>query len=272
MSNGPNLKSSMEAGNLPGLAVQSKCANKSNRIRGAIVAAIVALILPSTALADDEQDCEKGRAEVRIAACSNVLESDPSNFQALANRGAAYSGTGEFGRGLADLNEAFQHAPSAALAFLYVNRGTTQEGLGNHTLAIADFSEAVRRDPRLTVVAYFGRAIAYEATGQVELAKADIGGAIKRDRILVASLYMHRGDILRGAHQYDKAIAAFDKSIDLTSNFALAYFGRGASYQEKGNLKLAAADYQKCLEFKAHTELVRQRQQLAREQLEKLNE
>ena len=46
----------------------------------------------------------------------------------------------------------------------------------------ADFSEAVRRDPRLTVVAYFGRAIAYEATGQAELAKADIGGAIKRDQ------------------------------------------------------------------------------------------
>lgn len=135
-----------------------------------------------------------------------------------------------------------------------------------------DFSEAVRRDSRLIVVAYFGRAAAYEASGQAELAKADLVRAIKGDRVLVAALYMHRGDVLRSAHQYDKAIVAFDKSIDLNSNFALAYFGRGASYEEEGNLKLAAADYQKCLEFKASTELVRQRQQLAREQLEKLNQ
>lgn len=74
MSNGPDLDSSVKAGNLPGLGTRSKRANKSNGIRAAIVAAVVTLILPSAALADDKQDCEKGGVEVRIAACSNILE------------------------------------------------------------------------------------------------------------------------------------------------------------------------------------------------------
>jgi tetratricopeptide (TPR) repeat protein len=88
---------------------------------------------------------------------------------------------------------------------------------------------------------------------------------------MVAALDMQRGNALRSAHQYDEAIVAFDKAIDLNPNWPLAYFGRGASYAEKGDWKLAAADYRKCLEFKATTELVQQRQQLAREQLEKHN-
>lgn len=87
---------------------------------------------------------------------------------------------------------------------------------------------------------------------------------------MVAALYMQRGYELRRAHQFDEAIVAFDKAIDLNPNWPLAYFGRGASYQEKGESKLAAANYEKCLEFNATTELVRQKQQLAREQLEKL--
>ena len=47
MTKVPNLESSMKAGNPPGLAAQSKCANKSNGIRGAILAAaVVTLICP----------------------------------------------------------------------------------------------------------------------------------------------------------------------------------------------------------------------------------
>jgi tetratricopeptide (TPR) repeat protein len=249
------------------IILHSKRVNKSNGMRAAILAAVVALVVPSTVLADD---CANGRVDqiARIAACTNILKSNPSSFHALANRGVALNGTGEYGRALADLTEAFQHAHVGELAGLYLERGRAHEGLGNHKLAIADFSEAIGRDPSL-IVAYFGRATAYEATGQGELATADLDKAIQLDPKMVAALYMQRGYALRSAHQYAEAIVAFDKAIDLNPNWPLACFGRGASYEEKGDWILAAANYRKCLEFKATTELVRQRQQQAREQLEK---
>lgn len=138
-------------------------------------------------------------------------------------------------------------------------------------LAIADFDEAIGWNPSL-VVAYFGRGTAYEAIGQGERAKADFDKAIELDRNLVAALYMKRGSAFRSAHQYDEAIVAYNRAIDLKADWPLAYFDRGASYQEKGDWKLAAADYRKCLEFNATTELVRQKQKLARQQLDKFNE
>ena len=189
----------------------------------------------------------------------------------MANRGVAYNAIGEYAKALADLNEAFKHVHVGALAGLYLERGTAHEGLGNHKLAIADFNEAIGWDPSL-VVAYFGRATAYEAIGRGELAASDLAKAIQLDRNLVAALSMQRGYALRSARHYDEAIVAFNRAIDLRPDWPLAYFGRAASYQEKGDSKLAVADYRKCLEFNATTELVRQRQQLAREQLEKLNE
>jgi tetratricopeptide (TPR) repeat protein len=189
----------------------------------------------------------------------------------LANRGVAYNAIGEYAKALADLNEAFKRAHVGALAGLHLERGTAHEGLGNHNLAIADFSEALRRDPNL-VVAYFGRATAYEAIGCGELAASELDKAIQLDRNLVAALYMRRGNALRSAHQYDESIVAFDKTLDLRPDWPMAYFGRGASYQEKGDSKRAVADYQKCLEFNPSTELVRQKQQSAKEQLEKLNQ
>jgi Tfp pilus assembly protein PilF len=89
---------------------------------------------------------------------------------------------------------------------------------------------------------------------------------------MVAALYMQRGYSLTQAAQHDRAIAAFTKSIEIKPNWLLAYFGRGAAYQGKGDTQRSASDYRKCLEFTATTELEQKRQQAAREQLEKLNE
>ena len=235
---------------------------------------LAGVVRPSAVAANDERDCANRKAGgqiARIAACTNILKSNPSSFHALANRAVAYDVIGEYRKALADLNEAFQHVHIGALAGLYLERGTAHEGLGNHKLAIADFNEAIGWDPSL-VVAYFGRATAYEAIGRGELAGSDLDKAIQLDRNLVAALSMQRGYALHSARHYDEAIVAFNRAIDLRPDWPLAYFGRAASYQEKGNSKLAVADYRKCLEFNATTELVRQRQQLAREQLEKFNE
>jgi tetratricopeptide (TPR) repeat protein len=229
---------------------------------------LVTMGVSTGASADDRRDCEGRSYELRIAACTQILSANPADFSALANRGIGYRGTGEYDRALADLEAAMRINPRSA--GLYLERGHARAGKGHHTAAIVDFNEALRRDPSL-MVAYFARAMAYEDTGQQERAKVDLSEAMRRAPEMVAALYMQRGYALKKSRDFDKAIAAFDKTIDLNPNWLSAYFGRGASHEEKGDRELAAADYRKTLEFKATTELERQRLQSAREQLEKLS-
>ena len=55
--------------------------------------------------------------------------------------------------------------------------------------------------------------MAFEDTGQHERAKADIESTLDRNVLMVSALYIDRGYRLTKSRNYDKAIAAFDKSI-----------------------------------------------------------
>jgi len=238
---------------------------------GSTLAASVIFVSATGALANDQQDCQATGNELSIAACTRILAANPADFGALANRGVSYRATGDYDRALADFDAAMRlNSDSAVSAGLFLERGLAHDGKGNHTAAIGDFDEALRRNPSL-MVAYFARAMALEDIGQPERAKVDLSEAMRRNREMVAALYMQRGYVLKRSRDFDKAIAAFDKAIYLNPNWPSAYFGRGASYEEQGNREQAVADYLMTLEFRARTELERQRQQSAREQLEKLS-
>lgn len=235
-----------------------------------VIPAVAMLALLATpTMADDRHDCAYGSLDLRIAACTKILDDNPPDFVTLGNRGMSYRMIGKYDSALVDLNKAISLNPN--IAGLYLERGLAHDGGSDHERAIADFSEALRRDSSL-VQAYFGRAIAYEAEGRLDLSTADLNRATELDRNLVAALYMQRGYALGASRQYDSAIAAFDRAIALGPGWLAAYFGRGGSYEEKGDLDRALADYRKCIELKATTELDRQRQQTARERVEKLGQ
>ena len=213
--------------------------------------------------ADGSKDRPSGQAD----SCAQLLQSNPTNFNALANRGIGLRVCGEYDRAIADLDAAILINPD--IAGLYLERGLAYDAKGEHQLAIRDFDEAIGRQPEL-VQAHFGRAMAHQAVGQRELSTVDIDSAMRLDRIMVAALYMQRGNQLRASGHYGEAIAAFDRTIDINAGWPLAWFGRAASFDEMGNSGRAAVDYRKCIELSAKTDLERQRQQEARERLDKL--
>ncbi|HEV2717732.1 MAG TPA: tetratricopeptide repeat protein [Terriglobales bacterium] len=53
------------------------------------------------------------------------------------------------------------------------------------------------------------------------------------------------GDGLYAAHQYERAIEQYQKTLELDSNFAVAHFGLGSAYDRKGMHKEAIAEWQK---------------------------
>jgi len=56
-----------------------------------------------------------------------------------------------------------------------------------------------------------------------------------------AVAYLNRGSAYDGKGQYDKAISDFNKAIEINPRFAVAYFNRGFVYDRKGQLDKAIA-------------------------------
>jgi len=231
--------------------------------RRSLIALLILFSATPCVAADVRKDCVSGKVD----SCTQILQSNPADFNALANRAIGFRVSGEYDRAIADFDAAVQINPD--IAGLYLERGLAYEAKGEHLPAIRDFSEAIERGPKL-VQAHFGRAIAYQAIGDRDLSIADMNNAMKLDRKMVAALHMQRGNELRAIRQYDEAIAAFDRTIEIYDGWPLTWCGRAALFDEKGNSERAAADYRKCIELPVQTDLERQRQREARERLERM--
>ena len=231
--------------------------------RQSLTALLILFSVSPCVAADVRKDCVSGQVD----SCTQILQSNPADFNALANRAIGFRVRGEYDRAIADFDAAVGINPG--IAGLYLERGLAYEAKGEHLPAIRDFSEAIERGPKL-VQAHFGRAMAYQANGQRDLSIADMDNAMRLDRNMVAALYMQRGNQLRAIKQYDEAIAAFDRTIEINAAWPLAWCGRAASFDEKGNSERAAAEYRKCIELPAKSDLEHQRQREARERLDKL--
>jgi tetratricopeptide (TPR) repeat protein len=234
----------------------------------ALLHAAAAVLLTALSLSPASADAVKDCQAAQIAACTELLEINSSNTTALANRGVGYRIAGQYDRAIADFDAAIGLDPR--VAGYYLERGLARGAKGDHQSAIDDFGAAIGRDATL-IPAYFGRAMAFEALGKKDAATEDVNKAIGLNPVLVAALYMQRGNELQKSRRDDEAIAAFDRSIALKSDWPLAYFGRAAAFDDKGNSERAAADYRQCVALNATTDLERQRQQQARERLTTLS-
>jgi tetratricopeptide (TPR) repeat protein len=217
---------------------------------------VASSIFPGGA-ADVRTECQSHQ----ITACNEILRANPSDMSALGNRGIGFRIVGDYGRAIADFDAAIRLKPD--IAGYYLERALALDAMGK-------LDEALSHDPTL-VQAHFGRAVALEATGQRDLSVVSISNAMRLDRNMVGALFMQRAYEFKAARRHDEAISAFGKAIDIKADWPLAYCGRAATFDDQGKAENAIADYRKCLEFSANTELVRQRQQEARQRLAVLN-
>jgi Flp pilus assembly protein TadD len=61
--------------------------------------------------------------------------------------------------------------------------------------------------------------------------------------------YSRRGNVYGRKGQFDKAIADYNKAIEINPKDAMAYNNRGVEYQNKGQYDRAVADYNKAIEL-----------------------
>jgi tetratricopeptide (TPR) repeat protein len=72
--------------------------------------------------------------------------------------------------------------------------------------------------------------------------------------------YVNRGLAYQQSGDLEKALADYDKAIELYPKFAFAYYSRGKVYEALGQVDMAVADYKKCAEVSGDSDLTQKAQ------------
>lgn len=133
---------------------------------------------------------------------------------------------------------------------LLTNRGVTQVHFGNHTEASFDFDKAIEQSPELLTI--------HMMRGIARLNQRDYQGAIDdlttshpelQAPELAAQIYSQRANAYLHLQDYGRAIADFDKAVQLNPRDVDARYGRGYAYFQKQALDQAARDIEAVLQI-----------------------
>jgi tetratricopeptide (TPR) repeat protein len=155
---------------------------------------------------------DAGEWDAAIKASTEVIRVHPDySFPALFLRGGAYSQKGDYGRAIADLKEAIQLDPNAAV--VYNTRGIAYFNKKDYDRAIADLNEAIRLDPNVTDF-YNNRGLVYLNKGNYDQGIVDLNEAIRLDPNYSAAYY-NRYLAYGNKKVYDKALADIEMAVKL---------------------------------------------------------
>jgi tetratricopeptide (TPR) repeat protein len=106
-----------------------------------------------------------------------------------------------------------------------------------------------------TAILYLDKGNRHLARGQFDEAIAAYTRVIELDSGYVLA-YSNRGEAYYSIGEYDEAVADYTKAIKLAPEFWLAYYHRGLVYEAKGEYEEAASDYEKVIEMSTDPEIV----------------
>ena len=164
------------------------------------------------AVADDRADCE-ARNDKSIAACTRIIKKGPETAgmaDTYYRRGMRYRDNEEYDKAIQDFTKALRLKPG--WSWTLIARGHAYSWSKRHTEAIADQELAVKLDP------------------------SDVA-------------YSARGMDLMAAGELDRALADFNKSIELNPKRFYAYLNRGHLYMKRSKHREALSDYRMALEI-----------------------
>jgi tetratricopeptide (TPR) repeat protein len=173
-----------------------------------------------------------------LADCKRVLEGDPEHPSARWLNAVAFVKTENYQVALSNLDlhiEAYPQDPNG-----YCYRGICSERLDKLPQALTDLDRAIALKSNQPVF--------HQARGRTRQKLGDLKGAladftITLDRKPQASVYDDRSEVNRCLGNHLEALHDCDRAIELNPKFIEAYFRRGLTYTEMGDLELALKNY-----------------------------
>lgn len=200
--------------------------------RTAIGITLIALIgLTSWGLAGaltEQQYIDAGKAEYHrgnydaaIYLFTKGLEVNPNNQYLYNDRGLCYLALGDEDKAIEDFSKAIEL--DADFAGAYYNRGLAYFEARGYENAIADYTTAIELldDPDKLIDAYYNRGLAYNKLFH----------------------YYRKPFTPEHNESYEKAIADFDKVLELDPEYALAHAAKGGALYRRGEFENATAEF-----------------------------
>jgi tetratricopeptide (TPR) repeat protein len=194
-----------------------------------------ALLMCGRAHAQETGGCADANPDVRIVACSALIQSGPgaaSDFSIIFNnRGIGYAVKEEYDEAILDYNEAIFINPNFPLA--YSNRGVAYEAKGEFARAIEDYSKAIALDPNFRP-AFNNRCYALAELGRPTEALADCNKALTLQSGDARALDS-RGFVYFRLGRYAEAIRDLDEALRLNPAMPTAFYVRGLAKLRAGD-------------------------------------
>jgi protein O-mannosyl-transferase len=131
---------------------------------------------------------------------------------------------------------------AAAIVITLLSYSTIQQ-TGIWRDGIVFWSRVIEKEPEAVPFAYYNRAISFERTGQIDKAIADYDKAIDLYPYYHAA-YNNRGMAFKKTGQIDKAISDFDRAIAINPDQYIVYNNRAIAFEKAGLFDKAVADYE----------------------------
>jgi tetratricopeptide (TPR) repeat protein len=182
-----------------------------------------------------------------LADCKRVLERDPEHPSARWLNAIALVKTENYQVALVNLDRHIEVYPQDPNGYCY--RGICYERLDKLPQALTDLDRAIKLQPNQPVF--------HQARGRTSKKLGDLKGAladftIALDRKPQAAVYDDRAEVNRCLGDRAEALHDCDRAIELNPKFIEAYFRRGLTYTELGNLELALANYSTTIDLDPH--------------------
>ncbi|MEU6955793.1 SAV_2336 N-terminal domain-related protein [Streptomyces sp. NPDC045714] len=180
-----------------------------------------------------------------LADLDRAIELDPTDREALVQRGEAYRLDDRYEEALADFDRAIELDPTDGDAL--AQRGEAYRLDDRYEEALADFDRAIELDPTDTW-ALASRGQTLHALERYQEALADLDRAIEldpTDDVALAS----RGQTLHALERYQEALADYDRAIELDPTDDVALASRGRTYRYLRRYEEALADLDRAHEL-----------------------
>jgi tetratricopeptide (TPR) repeat protein len=196
-------------------------------------------------------------AEQRIAACSRALQAYEMTEHEVAlahlNRGVARMEMGDKVLASIDYEEALKHydglidAKDPDALALY-RRGVSLDGLGQTDRALSNYDEAIKRSPK-EPRAFFERGVLLATRKRAyDRAIADFNRVLELAPSDVDAM-IRRGDAYGQMGDFGHALADLDRAVNLAPDYARAYIFRGIANGRRKETTLAVADFNAALKI-----------------------